>query len=285
MQSLEKLNPDDVRLLLIDEPHAILAPSVLIHMTKFKNARILAYGATMDGRFDDSDIILEGLVGPILYEKSFRQAVDEKAICDIRVYMLRVPFEPFQCNTRDQAYNRLLLKNNAFNALVKRLSAEVIPSDWQTLIFADLVKQIELMNQFVEDGVPAIASQMTNKERKERFAMMKTGEIKRCICTDIYSQGVTFPDLRCIINASGGGGSITGTQKPGRLAQRRPGKTRGYLIDFLFQPPGMASDEEWVKSAQKWFYVVQDCQARMKVYRANGYDVRVINNIEEIELT
>ena len=284
MDSLEKIKQESVRLLLVDEPHALLAPSALVQAAKFKNARILGFGATVEGRFDNADIVLKGLVGPVLYEKTFREAVKENAICDIRVYMVRVPFEPFGCGDRNRAYKELMFENEQFDALVQRISHEVVPAEWQTLIFADTVKQIHLLNTFVEDGVPAIASQMTGKERKERFADMKSGEIKRCLCTNIYSQGVTFPDLRCIINASGGGGSITGTQKPGRLAQRRPGKERGYLIDFLFTPRGH-DEEERARTNDKWFYVVNDCQSRMKVYRANGYDVKIVSDINEIKLT
>ena len=284
MDSLEKLNPESVRLLLVDEPHALVSETRLVQASKFKNARILGFGATVDGRFDGADALLTGLIGPVIVEKTFREAVKDKAICDITVYMVRVPFEPFGCGDRNRAYKELMFENEQFDALVQRISSEVVPADWQTLIFADTVKQIHLLNTFVESGVPAIASQMTGKERKQRFADMKSGEIKRCLCTNIYSQGVTFPDLRCIINASGGGGSITGTQKPGRLAQRRPGKTSGHLIDFLFVPKGW-EDEERVRTNDKWFYVVNDCQSRMKVYRANGYNVKIVNDVSEIKLT
>lgn len=285
MDSLDKINPEGVRLVLVDEPHALVSPERVVQAQKFKNARILGFGATTEGRFDGADALLKGIVGPVLYEKSFKEAVADKAICDIRVYMLRVPFEPFPSRDRNHAYKELIFANDAFNNIVQRVSSEVIPADWQTLIFADQVKQIDLMDKCVENGTTAIASRMSAKERSEKFADMKSGLIKRCISTSIYSQGVTFPDLRAIINASGGGGSITGTQKPGRLAQRRPGKERGYLIDFLFVPKGWDDECDTRNVRDKWSMVVFDCQARMRTYKKTGFDVRVVNTIEEIKLT
>jgi len=283
LDSLEKVNPDGIRLLLIDEPHAIAAPSRILNVSKFKHARIYGFGATVEGRFDNADIIVEGLIGPVLYEKTFREAVADGAICPIVVYMLKLEFPPFDCQSRDYAYRYLVFGNKDLYGIVQNIIETKISPDWQTLIFADQKKQVDLINKFVEGGLGAVASRMTNKERKAMFAAMKTGEVKRCVATSIYAQGVTFPDLRVIINASGGGGSITGTQKPGRLAQVRPGKKAGYLVDFLLSP----KDWEYRENRNygpldKWSAVVFDCNNRMKVYRENGYDVRVVNSIEEM---
>jgi superfamily II DNA or RNA helicase len=285
LDSLDKLNPEDVRLLLIDEPHAIAAPSRILGMQAFRHARIIGVGATTTGRFDGADILVEGLIGPVLYEKTFREAVAEGAICPIRVYVVTIPFDMWPCSDRDTAYRRLLYHNPEFNRLIEVISSQIIPQDWQTLIFADQQKQIDLIKLCVEDGVTAIASRMGATERKEKFEAMKAGTIKRCIATNIYSTGVTFPDLRCVINAAGGGGSITGTQKPGRLAQIRPGKKAGYLFDFQFVPKGW-DDRDFKKYGpnDKWCSVVIDCQNRIRVYRETGFDVRTVTSLNQITI-
>jgi superfamily II DNA or RNA helicase len=283
LDSLEKINPDHVRLLLIDEPHAIATPSRMLNVAKFKHARIYGFGATVEGRFDGADIITEGLVGPVLYERTFQQAVADGAICPLVVYMLKLEFPTFECQSRDHAYRYLVYKNKDLCAIVQEIVASKIPEDWQTLIFADQQKQVDLINQFVESGVGAVASRMNTKERREMFAAMKAGTIKRCVSTSIYAQGVTFPDLRVIINTSGGGGSITGTQKPGRLAQIRPGKKAGYLVDFLLEPKDWhLRENQNYGPLDKWSSVVFDCRNRMKVYQENGYDVRIVRSVDEI---
>ena len=139
------------------------------------------------------------------------------------------------------------------------------------------------MSKFVASSEVAIAGRMTKAERKDMFTLMQSDDIKRCICTDIYAQGVTFPDLRVMINASGGGGHIASTQKPGRLAQVRPGKTCGYLIDFLFECVD-GEDEHGQQVTSAWSHVVRDSAARRKQYKTLGYDVQIVDSITDIKL-
>ena len=178
-----------------------------------------------------------------------------------------------------------------FNTLVKAVSDHYIPKEWQTLIFIDNTKQGDLLNLFVNDGVMAVAQRMSDKQRQAMFEQVRASEIKRCICTNIYATGVTIPEIKCIINASGGGGSITATQKPGRLAEIRPGKKAGYLIDFVFvpkrqptRPSHVWGEEKTPRVDSSWESVVNEGWTRVKTYEANGYDVWVIDDLDKIFL-
>lgn len=283
LDSLTKLDIEGTRLLLIDEPHAAVSESRAPVLARFKNARIYGYGATLKGRYDGADKLITGLMGPVLSKITFREAVEEGAICDIKVFMVKVPFEHFPAARRDTAYNRLVYKNQSFFSMIKEISRAVIPEDWQTLIFIDQKKQADLLSKFVTSSEVAIAGRMTKSERRDLFEAMQTDAVKRCICTDIYAQGVTFPELKVLVNAAGGGGHIASTQKPGRLAQIRPGKSRGYLIDFLFECTDGADEYgQMYKSA--WNHVVRDGAARMRQYETLGYDVQTVDSITEIAL-
>jgi superfamily II DNA or RNA helicase len=279
MDSIEKCEPENVRLLLIDEPHAAVSPTRVGAMMKFRNARILGFGATLEGRFDGADDLIAGLLGPVLAEKTFKEAVAEGAICPIVVYMLRMKYSPFACFRRETAYKKLIYRNENFNDLVRTIMRTVAPVDWQSLIFVDEIKQADLMQMMMEEGVVAVASRMDKEERQQRFDEMVHNIIKRCICTDIYATGITFPDLRIIVNAAGGGGSITATQKPGRLAQVRPGKKAGYLVDFLWVPDRDAN----FPRENEWRSVSNDSYNRMANYKKIGFEVRIVSKPEDIK--
>lgn len=279
MDSLKHAEPDTVRLLLVDEPHSAVSPSRVQAMMAFKNARIIGYGATIEGRFDGADKLIRGLIGPTLAEKTFREAVAEGAICPITVYFLKIPFIPWDCKKRESAYRHLLYKNNAFNDTVRQVLQSAVPRDWQTIIFVDEIKQADLINKMVEEGVVCVAERMNRDQREETYKKMVNSEILRCIATDIYATGLTFPDLRVMINTAGGGGAITSTQKPGRLAQVRPNKKAGYVVDFLFDP----CQEPMSGHGQDWQAVVRDGFARMNNYKKAGFDVRVVSRIEDIQ--
>ena len=64
--SLDHIDPMSTRLLLIDEPHAVAAPSRIPKVSKYKRARIYGFGATVSGRFDSADKVIRGLIGPVL---------------------------------------------------------------------------------------------------------------------------------------------------------------------------------------------------------------------------
>ena len=279
MDSLHKVDQEGTRLLIIDEPHSAVSNSRVPEIVKFRNARILGTGATVSGRFDNADILITGLIGPVLVEKTFKEAVAEGAICPIVVYMLRLKYTPFSAYTREIAYRKVMYQNAQFNTLIQSILLRHVPSEWQTMIFIDEVKQADLMTLLIEDGVVAVASRMNKEERKRKYDEMVANITKRCICTDIYATGITFPDLRVIINAAGGGGSITATQKPGRLAQCRPGKTAGYLVDFLFVP----EDERNFANNNEWRALRNDSCARLAKYKANGFDVRIVNSANDIK--
>ena len=143
------------------------------------------------GRYDGADDLITGLIGPVHASRTFKEAVEEKAICPITVYFVKVPFEPWICTDRNQAYKRLVYKNEIFFELIRELTAKHIPTEWQTLIFIDQKKQADLMSHFVTSSEVAIAGRMSKKERKDLFERMATNEVKRCVCTSIYAQGVT----------------------------------------------------------------------------------------------
>lgn len=280
MDSLEKAEPETIQLVLVDEPHSAAAPSRIQSMMQFSNARILGFGATITGRFDGADRLVEGIIGPVLAERTYTEAVAEGAICPITVFMVQLPFNIWPCGKRDTAYRHLLYRNKQFNKLVQQLLSEVVPADWQTVVFIDEIKQADLMQQLVQEGVIAVAKRMNRETRAQIQEDMVNNVIKRCIATDIFATGLTFPDLRVLVNAAGGGGAITSTQKPGRLAQMRPGKKAGYLIDFMFVPTGDAP----VGANKEYEAVVRDCWARVNSYKKTGFDVRFVNQVSEIQL-
>lgn len=286
LDSLHHIDHEGTKLLLIDEPHAAVSESRAPVLAKFCNARIYGFGATLSGRYDGADKLITGLIGPVLARRTYQEAVAEKAICPIKVWMLKMKFPRFEEFNRDRAYRRLVFLNQDFNAIVKQIVDQQIPRDFQTIIFADEVEQIELFNTFVTEGVPAVAGKMKKTERNDLFGKMVRNEIKRCIATDIFSTGVTFPELRAIVNSASGGSGITATQKPGRLAEVRPNKTFGHVVDFLWECNEFPEDLQGVDNRREaWKAVVQDSRSRLEVYRNNGYDVEIVGEIADIKIT
>lgn len=284
MDSMDKADFGRTELLLIDEPHAAVTDSRLPVLNSFQKARRLGFGATLQGRFDGKDALITGLIGPVLAERTYLEAVAEGAICPLKVYLLRIPVNKRAVNTswnRTQAYKKVLFESPRMAEIADRLCKQLIPSSWQTLLFIKNEKQADLYLKHIGDeGTIAMAKKLTAKQREEVMERMRGDEIKRCIASDIYAQGVTFNHVRVMINLAGGGNNTTTIQKPGRLAEVREGKKAGVIIDFMFYPGDGLSMLNCGDGLRMLFV---DSNNRRKAYEEKGYEVVEVSNFEELE--
>jgi hypothetical protein len=275
MDSLHKCDADACRLLLIDEPHASVTNSRLPELSRFDKARRIGFGATLKGRFDQKDILIEALIGPVLAERTFKEAVAEGAVCPITVYMVVIPMQGFLAD-RDVAYKKCLFQSDKVAKVVKWICHELLPKDWQTLLFIKNEKQAEFFLDWVgSEGTIAMAKRLTKTEREDLMRRMCSDEIKRCLASDIYAQGVTFNHVRALINLSGGGANTSTIQKPGRLAEVRPNKKCGVVFDFFFSPQGAQGEGATA--------LYRESKARLQAYAEKGYDVAFVSGYGDLE--
>ncbi len=281
MDSMHKCDHSQTQLVIVDEPHMVVTDSRAPELAKFVHARKYGLGATLSGRFDQADLMIEALIGPILAEITYRQAVAEGAILQIVAFMIEVKFDYVPYSNRDQAYRHIIYNNGALAGTIAKVCDEILPEDWQTIVFISNEKQALQIANTMSTEVIAMDKRLTKKERKEMMRQMASNTLKRCVSSEILSTGVTFPDLRAIVMAAGGGGSITAIQKPGRLAQVMPGKSFGYLIDFRMVPR-FKHNLEPGSISKAVFMVLNDSRLRQAAYEDLGYKVEILNNVDEL---
>lgn len=272
--ALAKLDAVDTQLVLIDEPHTLVTDCQLTSYVNFENARKLGYGATITGRYDNRDVLIEGVIGPVLVNKSFPEARDEGAVSPIIVFMLEVPLTGRVPSDRMQAYRSRLFEDSCMAQNIGAICRSVIPPDWQTLLFIQNEKQAEFYKPYIDGSEIAMAKQLTRvTARREMQRRMVENELMRCMATNIYATGVTFSDLRVVINLAGGGGNALSIQKPGRVAEVRPGKRCGVVIDLLFNAETGGGAKQL--QGESW--------ARYNMYKDRGYDLRIVRSMQELQ--
>lgn len=277
--SLKKLDPTEYDLLLGDEPHELVTDERLPAIDAFNHARRIGFGATLTGRFDGRDKLIEGLFGPVLAERTYKEAVKEGAICPLHVIFLKVELTPQGFRSRQHAYNSLFFENEERANQIRRICEEVIPEEFQTLIFIKHERQADMLQDILgRDTCVAMAKKLTTKEREEITAKLKNNIVKRCLCSKIYVKGVTFSDVRVLINAEAGGNNTSSIQKPGRLAEIRPGKRYGIIIDFFFDSDPYYSDRQG-----EWRALIADSYNRRRAYTDKGYGISYANTIDELK--
>lgn len=276
MDSLHRLDPDETRLVIVDEPHAIASQSRAPQLLNFRLSRKIALGATLKGRYDNRDSLLEGLFGPILSMVSYKEAVGEGAICPLKVLMIKVPIKP-RGGDRQSVFKDVIIQNERLMSLISDLCRNNIPEGDQTLLFIKQEKQGRLLQRYMGESVPLVmAKVLTNSQRQDLTKKIEDNKISRVICSDIFVQGVTFHEIRYIFNCSGGGANTSVIQKPGRLAEIRPDKTCGIMIDFLFELPPKKIGTSWPSNMSGVRAMIRESKARLSAYKEIGYEVDIV---------
>lgn len=281
MDSLGKCDLDNTQLLICDEPHSVCTEGRTPLLQAFKRARRYGFGATMGGRSDNKaswkevDIRVEALFGPILARRTFVEAVEEGAICPIDVLLIDWPVPEKDYATKSAAFGDLFWENAKLAEALRDISG-ALPSDWQTVFFISNEDQADyLQRRLGESGHRiAMAKVLTTKGREELFSQMASGEVTRAIASTIYSTGVTFPNLRVVVNVDGVGAYISAVQKPGRLAEIRPGKKSGILIDFavrVVRNPTLKRENMYCSMLEGL------SRKRQQIYAEKGYRIHRCN--------
>jgi superfamily II DNA or RNA helicase len=279
------MDTEGTRLLICDEPHALVTDARSAAIASFSNARKYALGATLTGRFDKKDRLLIGLFGPVLSSVSYEQAVRWKAISPLKVVMIDVPFSmddvPGENPRRSTVIKMMLGQSMRMVKILRQMFERAIPPHWQTMVFIEDEKQADFLfdKVFEGEGVIAMAKKMKDKERKEKTAAIASGKFLRVLASKIYIQGLTFPGLKILINMVAAGAGTGSIQKPGRLLQILPGKHYGVLVDILFRCTDRYQDN---REEPPYDQIVALCHSRMALYREIGYDIEVVNNVRRL---
>lgn len=282
LDSMHKIDKSSYEIVIVDEPHAAVTESRIHHLCAFDKARIFGVGATTEGRWSGNDIMIKGAIGEIIAETTFKQAVDIGMLCPIKVKVFPVKTKFSPVSQRPYAYKHYVLNNEDFFRTVGYIANNVIPPDWQTLIFIDNEKTAQNLKLYINNSVVAMDKLMTKDERSQMMADLKDNKIKRCICSNIYSTGVTINEIRCVINCCAGAGNILAIQKPGRLAEVKPGKNFGYMFDYVIEtniPPKYQSQTLGINA------ISRDAASRLEVYEDKEYIIEIEPDITKIKLT
>jgi len=295
--ALEKADVDSAEVALIDEPHAYSTEKRRGRLLLLKKALKLAFGATLTGRFDRADFRVESVVGPILATVTYKEAVDAGMIAPLHALIVPIRFKSSELYGRlDRAelYRQTFTESPRAAKLLKTIFERAIPSSWQTMAFIMDEKHAEyaLANSIPAEGTIVMAKRMTDKARHAMTDEIAEGVYKRLLVSNIYVQGVTFPQLRVVLNLAGGGASTTAIQKPGRLLQLFPNKCYGPMIDFLFvceedeaeaeKTPGGEPKQGRTKSNGRYGQLIGESWARIRKYKEIGYQVTFIESISHL---
>jgi len=290
-ESVGHINLEEAGLMIYDEVHT-LTDSRIMKVSPAERAIRFGLSATPTGRFDNADILVEGMFGPVVYRRSYQQAVEDGAVVPIMVIWLPLPrpnnWPASGYKSKDAAYRNGVYRNSEFHRLVGHIN-RTLPQEWQVLTIVDKTEHMDNMLDHVEDIVYVHADTsaksmeakgwrnvkaIPRKLRKEIYDGVANESITRIVSTGIYRVGVNFPELRVLINAEGMGSEIIAGQLPGRASRNVDGKDIAFMIDF-YCPWDEITTEELQSDGTfktKRGFIARDAGSREEVYNELGFE-------------
>ena len=237
---------------VLDEGHHASNPSYRKAIMKARNAWcVLGLSGTpwMD---DGSDLLLESVIGPIIYHRSHSYMVKNGYLVPLDIYFYKLPELYCYSGHYTAVYKAAVVENPIKEHIILEATRSLLRAGKSVAILVTQIAHAKRLTSLIPGAV-----MLTGKERGAyRHEVYKKLDQKRikCIVSTVFSEGIDVPSLDAAINADGGKDSRRVFQRL-RMQTPSPGKLRGIYIDFIHQ-------EEHLRKHSKRrleFYESEDC--------------------------
>jgi ATP-dependent helicase IRC3 len=242
---LEKFDPSQYKLILVDEAHHIVAPGYLKTLKHFgldqkqkQSPTLVGVSATFS-RFDG--LKLGAAIDEIVYHKDYVDMISEKWLADVIF------------TTVESSANLSSVKSGAFGDFQTGELSSVVNTDqvnevtvrsWMakagdrksTLVFCvDLAHVSGLTKKFREAGYDArfVTGDTPRIERSAILDSFKSGEFPVLVNCGVFTEGTDIPNVDCILLARPTRSRNLLVQMIGRGMRLHRGKKNCHIIDMV----------------------------------------------------
>lgn len=267
---------NDMPVVIVDECQSIPAKSFCNTLKKMKNAVFRAGLSGTPWRDDGHTLAIEGCLSAILIKRPAQDLISKGYLANPTILMAPVK----QLN--DTKWNDWHRVKDDYKSIYTDF---IVNNDYRNKLIVDsiksktnmpvliLVERIDhghkLMKTLEESTLELKVKYVHGKsdDRSEVFQEFREGKIDVLISSRIGNVGVDLPNVRCLVIAGAGKGSVLTYQRVGRALRACPGKTQVLIIDF----------KDYTK------YLRSHADRRAELYEAVGFYTKVLKDANELE--
>ena len=249
-----------INVVIVDEVQIGASKGILKVLKSCINAHYLIGASATPWRNDGNDMLIESIVGEVVYEFSTTDAQDKGYITKSNILFYDTPIISEEYDMHDD-YNINITNNDYRNDIIKYEAETSLNNNENVIILTKYIEHGKLLNELV-DGSVHIYGGSNKKIRENMWKAMREGKGLCIITTNkIASKGLNVPTLDKLINAGADGNAQAAIQSLGRVLRRSEGKLVGVYIDF----------KDNSKYTKKW------SKKRMQGLKDQGHDINIIN--------
>jgi superfamily II DNA or RNA helicase len=226
-------------------------------------------------RNDGTDLLLDGIIGPIVLDLSVQDLVDQHYLAKPHFMLVKAASgSTYESSDAQRMINRHLYQNPDLHRKAAGLANYLAKEQgFQVLVMIDHIEQFKYLEpyfalkpEFAHGGVTEankkfVHSSYHKSDTSDLVNRFNKKEFKILVGTGAVSTGTDFKTVNAIINLQGGKSAVKFTQLVGRGTRLAPNKEDFFFIDFNIQNVSMLNNH---------------FKARVKVYKS------IYNNIKEL---
>lgn len=230
----------DCAVWICDESHGAAADSYK-DLSKHLEKCTIRFGVTATWlREDGCELVMEGVLGNVLYEYTYDQAFKDGFLTPIRVWMRHVYHENARRLPRKPQYTGYY-SDNIVNNAARNFQ---ICLDASSLVDAGMTPLLVLVTRKGHGKLLAnmlncefVNGEDTTKKVDKILVDFMAGKFPVLVASNILNVGVNLKELRAAINAAAGDSRIDALQKPGRGLRLHSSKEYFDYVDYFDREP------------------------------------------------
>eukprot|EP01134_Creolimax_fragrantissima_P006533 CFRG6533T1 len=245
LERLKKFNPNDFKLIVIDEAHHAAAATYLRIIDYFggrrEDSHVRVWGCTATARRHDG-VSLGVLFQETAFHRNVFQMLDEGYLCPMKPFTVHTKMDLSRVKTfaKDFVVSQLSKEVNTTyrNSIILKAYREHAETSHRktTIIFAtDIDHSNTLASVFNAAGIEAVSVTSMSKPdfRREVLGRLRDGSIPVVINCGIFTEGTDIPSTDCLIMARPTKSSVLFQQMIGRGLRLFPGKVDCLVLDVV----------------------------------------------------
>lgn len=210
--------------------HAVSNTHKFILQNKCYSAEYILGCSGTPFREDNTNLLMEGLLGPIIYEINYSRLINDGFLVQPTIHLIKVPKTLSIPDDESFAtlYKEAITENNFRNDIISNIAVDLSKRGKSCMILVNKIKHGE---ELVKKIPGAKFSQAKSKDRASLWHQLRVKQLKVLITT-LGDEGIDIPSLDATIIAAGGESAIKVFQRL-RCLTPFENKQHAIVVDFL----------------------------------------------------
>ena len=224
---------ESAKIVWYDEAHhATSSTSKSILSSKIYSAEYIFGCSGTPYREDNTGLLLEGLLGTIIYEIGYSKLIEEGFLIQPTIHLIKIPKTLVEGKYYSSIYKECIVDNELRNDIIKKVAEDLNSRGKSCMILVSKLRHGEILQKLIKNS---LFSYSKTADREQVWEDLRQGKLMTLITT-LGDEGVDLPSLSATIIAAGGESAIKVFQRLRCLTPFTRGsqsKEHAIIVDFL----------------------------------------------------